>query len=805
MYSAAQGFQSGHHGLSHFGSGAANAGVDFNLASTQANFLAGNLANFSNLTIDVGGRQELVALNTRLTAAELVAVQQVMTTGSQSIKLNANGAASGGSLTLGDNLLTALNNSVGSISSLTIARGVQVVDTLSNFSASDRIANYGTILTASSTAGSTDTISSAHIHNAYGGSIASYGGDGTLFAADPALVAAYSLTNSGSISSSGNLTLNAPVISNSLGHGSGNQLPSITAAQNVNITTNELTNNGLIAALSGNVNVSAPGGLNMNGLGGTIQADSGNINFDSQHADINIGGGDLLSRGVNIAANGGNINANLGNVSGVLTTCGETAHVIGSGTLLTLGSTAIDGDPTFANTTGGIDIVGPIATGGDAIAILAAGNISIPANANVTIKTDGGNITLVAGAAITTSAGKTTSLPGGVPLLAFETAKVSGVSATGGNIDLKTNNTSAGNVIDASNANANGNGGTVTLIAYAGNAGTGTITVPSILSSGQGTGTNGSVTVMAGSSSAVSAIDLPLIRTTTTATGGGGNISIFNAQPTGTVTFNSLGFGSGTFKAGALSTGTIILGQSDTGGTGKGGNFFATGAGSALLGNSLTTGGDYVATGFKGSVQLNLVNTSAPNGGGARAGNITVSGDNILATSLLFTIGGNGVDQGPGASGKTGLNGGAGGNAGNITFTADNGITLANTSVINATGGNGGKGGNGGSSANASGTGGSGGAGGAGGNGGQLTFKTVAGDIALLGTIASDGGFGGGGGVAQAGVTNAKGVGGAGGSGGSGGVGGNSGLINVVSASGNIDLATITATGGSGGSAASGA
>jgi len=54
------------------------------------------LGNFSTLTIDVGGKQEVVALNTRLTAAEFVAADQVLTGGSQSLKINAIGEAAGG-------------------------------------------------------------------------------------------------------------------------------------------------------------------------------------------------------------------------------------------------------------------------------------------------------------------------------------------------------------------------------------------------------------------------------------------------------------------------------------------------------------------------------------------------------------------------------------------------------------------------------------------------------------------------------------------------------------------------------------
>ncbi|MBS1999190.1 MAG: hypothetical protein JSS86_22845, partial [Cyanobacteria bacterium SZAS LIN-2] len=118
-----------HHALNFFhhhshvlqGSNLQPGASDLNLSSSQQKFLAGNLANFSALTIDVGGRQELVSLNTMLTPAELVAAQQVLTGGSQTIKLNASGAAVGGTIALNNTLLNAIDHSVGGINTLTIA------------------------------------------------------------------------------------------------------------------------------------------------------------------------------------------------------------------------------------------------------------------------------------------------------------------------------------------------------------------------------------------------------------------------------------------------------------------------------------------------------------------------------------------------------------------------------------------------------------------------------------------------------------------------------------------------------------
>ena len=47
-------------GAAHTQSSSATGGGSFNLSSAQTSFLAGNLGNFSSLTIDVGGHQEVV-------------------------------------------------------------------------------------------------------------------------------------------------------------------------------------------------------------------------------------------------------------------------------------------------------------------------------------------------------------------------------------------------------------------------------------------------------------------------------------------------------------------------------------------------------------------------------------------------------------------------------------------------------------------------------------------------------------------------------------------------------------------------
>ncbi|MBU6455877.1 MAG: hypothetical protein KGS72_29165, partial [Cyanobacteria bacterium REEB67] len=738
-----------HHAAQNSGSGA-----DLNLSSAQLKFLAGNLGNFSSLTIDVGGRQETVFLNTKLTAAELVAVQQMVTTGAQEIKLSANGTAAGGTVQLNNTLLNALDSAAGgAVSSLTISRGVEVVDNLSALTMSGRLANYGTILTASSAGGNTDVISAASIVNGRSGVIGSYTGGSGLFAADPVLTATTSLLNTGAISSSGNITINAPVVSNLSAHSSS---PTISAANNVSINTKTLNNDGLISAL-GNINVSSANGLTMNGAGGTMQAKNGNFNFNSNNADIDISGGNLLSQNVNFVAGSGNINAYLDNVTGVINSVGNGAHILTSSDVMTLGTNQLSGDPTFADISGDINLQGQ-QNFNESAAFLAAGNIKINTSSDVSLSSNskGYNIIMLAGGTVTTNGDPT----GVNPIAAGKTATIDFKTGAGGIIDLTTNNTHSGTVIDTSNNS--GAGGNVILEALANGAVGGTINVPSIATGGSGSSSNGSVTMIAGSATQNA------IQTTLVNMSGGsapsGAANFLNAQPTGKATFDSFGnFVSNTLKTGALVNGGISIGSVTTGGAnltasslgpitfsgsittdakGVGSN-----AGNVLInGNGITLSGPISAIGANGA---NAVVAGGAGGAGGRGGNITITtgtGDLTMSSSVT-TTGGAGGQGLTGAAGKAGGNGGVGGVGGNINITATSTATviagIINVSALGTTGGQGGAPGDGGASSAAALNGGAGGAAGSGGAGGAITITSTGkmpNDIHLTDTVVSSGG-----------------------------------------------------------------
>lgn len=465
---------------------AERGGTNFNLNSGRAVFSAGNLGTFTNLTINVGGKDKVIDLNSKLTAAELVAAQQILNSGSQSIQLSRNGAAAGGTIALNTNVLTGLESSVGgNISSMTVARGVQVVDNNSGIDLSGTLRNFGTISAANTVSGSTNTIAADVIINGRGGSIESYNGV-DLHAADVALNAATSLTNNGSISSAGNLTITAPVIRNVA---DGNSSPTMTAANSINLNTSNLLNNGLIAANAGNINVTAPGALLAGGTG-TLQADNGDINFDTTNSDITLTGGNLLSQNVNFNSGlDGKVSATFGEATGFINAEGCVIHLYADTQDLKLGTITAFGDPIITNT-GNISINAAItATNGAPLTLIAGGNITSAAG-NVGLDTssavgDGGDLSLIAGATF-----KTDKKTGNIT--------VSKKSKTGGLIDLTGGNGGSAPITSIDTSSATGQAGDVMMVAFAAKTvGSGQVILPGgVTIDATGADGNGTVTLI---------------------------------------------------------------------------------------------------------------------------------------------------------------------------------------------------------------------------------------------------------------------------------------------------------------------
>src|SRR5207302_9334414 len=95
---------------------------NLNLASTAHSMPAGSLAGFQPVVVNNGGHALSITSTSHVTPAEALAVMQLLTTGRQSIVLNAGGAAAGGSVSL-----TGANSAA---STMVIPRGVTVLDNL---------------------------------------------------------------------------------------------------------------------------------------------------------------------------------------------------------------------------------------------------------------------------------------------------------------------------------------------------------------------------------------------------------------------------------------------------------------------------------------------------------------------------------------------------------------------------------------------------------------------------------------------------------------------------------------------------
>ncbi|MBU6453260.1 MAG: hypothetical protein KGS72_15870 [Cyanobacteria bacterium REEB67] len=451
-----------------------SSATNFTLASL---FSPSSLAGFTSLTLDIGGKSETFRLDSKLTGAELVAAEQVLSGSKQSLVINASGVATGGSFDLNSSTLSALDNAVGgSLGSLAISHGVQAIDSLASLQLAGSLVNYGSILLGadSSAKGQTlDTISALNIYNASGGSISSATQASGLTPTSIALAASNLFYNSGTITSSGTLNISAPMIYNLTSPSSSAQAL-LSAAQNVNLNGADINNSGVISALTGSINIvnsTAEQSLNLNNTGGAIQALKGDINIESSgdsSSNINVNGGNFLSQQLNLNAGCGAVDVNVGNVNGVVNTTAGSAHIAAATENLQLGVNNVSGDPIFINSAGDVTIDKTfVATPGQDLAVVASRNIIGNGGTLDTSSTtgNGGAITLVAGANFTSPSSSEA-------ILTDSTARSTKGSATGGYIDLSgiTLGTTKTNtpVVAVNSSSTNGTAGAVTMVAYTG-------------------------------------------------------------------------------------------------------------------------------------------------------------------------------------------------------------------------------------------------------------------------------------------------------------------------------------------------
>lgn len=414
----------------------------------------------------------------------------------------------------------ALQTSNTSSGDLTVSKNSNLIvdfGSNSNLSISGNLSNFGNIYALSTNPHvTTANISALNISNNVGAHITTVlpASISSQFAYtvpnfNLSLVAINNVMNAGAITSAGALNVSAGgSIINALPTGVTGPSPIMQAFNNVNLMSGSgaFVNAGLISSIANNVNLTSQGvrDITVNNSAGLIEAINGRINVRdmafSGNSNISILGGDLKASALDLFSGCGAVNLDVGSILGTLNvSAGETHTTVSYGNLQ-LGNIQLGGDPTFYNTGGDVQIGGDLVFPGQALAIVARGNIVTVAGAgkiDTSSATGGGDITMIAGADFITTGASSVGTSGSG---SNATLTISGSTPAGGKIDL-----SGITSFDARGTASNSNGGKITMLAYVGYspaADAGTIIVPSnvtIKSGGSGTGNNGSVLIAAGS------------------------------------------------------------------------------------------------------------------------------------------------------------------------------------------------------------------------------------------------------------------------------------------------------------------
>ncbi len=531
------------------------SGINLDLNSQDKNIVLGQnlFETMGSVEIQIGGSSKILSAGDHVTAAEYVAVKQVLNGATQSLALNTSGQATNGDVDLSS--LTQKNDAIRA-DSLVVPVSVTAIGDFtrgSDFRLVGDLDNFGTVTAlASEGRAKHGLIHADNITNHSDARIAStvkltLSADGTI-------------TNHGTITSTEDVTLVAGQINND-----GN----INSEKHVNVNASTVNNSGQVVTQSGNINVDVAdvdSALIINNANGTLSALNGAINIRTEsysgNQDTRLNGGNVLSKYLNLNAGEGTIDVAANQLTGTVNTSGTAAHITAATDNLSIGSTCLTGDPTFFNTAGSIAIDGSI-TVAEALTIVATGNININNGSNLTAAgaTQGFPITLIAGASFVNSGGANQTTLGPIPPNNTNNGGVTinGGSVTGGAINF---NSSSGNdvVISTRPTGGTGNGANVTLVAFAGTGATsGRITtgvpIDQIFTGGKGVGNNGSITMIASGLSNGGTF-LPTLDTTG-GKGAAGNITVTAADPVATnVSYNS---------AGILTAGNIIPSNGITG------------------------------------------------------------------------------------------------------------------------------------------------------------------------------------------------------------------------------------------------
>lgn len=424
--------------------------------------------SFTQATISVGDVSRQVTVGDLLTPAESIALNQVLTSGTQTLILDAAGKAVGGSFSL-------TNSNLGS---LVIPSGVIAISDISTAGALNilgNLTNSGSLFAISTNPQfNTANISANNIFNNQGGLISTVlpsagvlGLTNALSALSLNLSALQNIINAGAITSSANLSLTAGgSIVNALPVGVTGPLPVMQAVNNLNLFSANIQNAGLIASLQSNINIATQVAQNIvvNNTGGTLSAINGIINVRDQNFsgkfDLSLTGGDIIARELDLFSGNGIISAHVNSLGGQVNIIAGDLSLSAEQGSLRIGALNLSGDPDI-RTSGDIFMErsrfgGDWIIPGSAPFILVAGGNIINVDVS-TISTSGlpgatGSISLSAGgiidlqsaplhlistASTTGPSGSISIVAGGQVLLGELTLDTHSLSGTSGNIVLR--------------------------------------------------------------------------------------------------------------------------------------------------------------------------------------------------------------------------------------------------------------------------------------------------------------------------------------------------------------------------------
>lgn len=316
-----------------------SGGVDLDLDSSERNIVLGNnlFSAIDSVQIRVGNSTKTIRPGSSVSAAEYIAIKQVLAGSGQRIEIDQKGRAAGGDIDL--TVITSANDPM-KATSLVVSKDVTVYGDFgrsSEFKLIGDLENFGTIFTTPGNRfNQRGTIKADNILNHKNAIITS--------STDLALFANREFVNFGTIISDSSLTIESGTNFKNNG--------SVEARKDLVIFSADQTNAGTISTNEGNVFLDAQtiSPLSVSNRNGVIKAERGAINvrsttYSGTH-NTSLSGGDLLSKEVNIHTGLGTANLSVEELTGTVNQVGSAVHILAATELLTLGSICLD-DPAI--------------------------------------------------------------------------------------------------------------------------------------------------------------------------------------------------------------------------------------------------------------------------------------------------------------------------------------------------------------------------------------------------------------------------------------------------------------------------